>query len=271
MSILSALGFDTKRITNESLKRLNLVAAVAHSIQGVVVLLLSNLSYGNEPITAGYLTKDTLASDGAGETILINATRHLFDLNLEYLLAAMFFISALYHLLSATRWRKAYEFSLKNGVNGLRWIEYGLSMGLLLLVVSLLVGISDIALLLLAFSSILVMGSLAYLREKSNQASKNVSSLNYWTGVTIGALPLVAILLYMVASLIWGNGLSTVTYFIFASLALLLAGFALNMYLQDQKAGRWKNYLFGERTYIVLSLIAKSVLAWQIFMDTLRP
>jgi hypothetical protein len=31
----------------------------------------------------------------------------------------------------------------------------------------------------------------------------------------------------------------------------------------------WKDYLVGERAYITLSLIGKSLLAWQIFASTL--
>ena len=42
-------------------------------------------------------------------------------------------------------------------------------------------------------------------------------------------------------------------------------------FLQYKKVGRWANYLSGERTYIWLSLIAKSLLAWQIFGGTLAP
>ena len=37
------------------------------------------------------------------------------------------------------------------------------------------------------------------------------------------------------------------------------------------KVGPWKNYLYGERVYIILSLVAKSLLAWQVFAGTLRP
>jgi hypothetical protein len=43
------------------------------------------------------------------------------------------------------------------------------------------------------------------------------------------------------------------------------------MVLQYKKVGRWKDYLFGERFYIILSLTAKSVLAWTIFAGTLAP
>jgi len=47
--------------------------------------------------------------------------------------------------------------------------------------------------------------------------------------------------------------------------------FAINMFLQYKKIGPWKNYLFGESMYVLLSLVAKSVLAWQVFAGTLRP
>jgi hypothetical protein len=38
---------------------------------------------------------------------------------------------------------------------------------------------------------------------------------------------------------------------------------------QYKAQGKWANYLYGERAYIVLSLIAKSALAWQIFSGAL--
>ncbi len=38
------------------------------------------------------------------------------------------------------------------------------------------------------------------------------------------------------------------------------------MVLQYKKIGPWKDYLFGERMYIVLSLLAKTALAWQIWL-----
>ena len=60
-------------------------------------------------------------------------------------------------------------------------------------------------------------------------------------------------------------------YGIVISLFLFFNSFAINMWLQYRKVGRWKDYLFGERMYIVLSLVAKSLLAWQIFFGTLRP
>ncbi|MCX7855718.1 MAG: hypothetical protein N2556_07055, partial [Anaerolineae bacterium] len=44
-----------------------------------------------------------------------------------------------------------------------------------------------------------------------------------------------------------------------------------NMVLQYKKVGPWRDYLFGERVYIILSLVAKTVLAWLIWFGTLAP
>ena len=58
-------------------------------------------------------------------------------------------------------------------------------------------------------------------------------------------------------------------YGIFVSLFFFFNIFALNQWLQYKQVGRWSDYLVGERTYVTLSLVAKSALAWQVFAGTL--
>jgi hypothetical protein len=43
------------------------------------------------------------------------------------------------------------------------------------------------------------------------------------------------------------------------------------MFLQYKKIGHWKDYVFGERVYVLLGLVAKTALAWEIWSGTLRP
>ena len=43
------------------------------------------------------------------------------------------------------------------------------------------------------------------------------------------------------------------------------------MILQYKRIGKWKDYLYGEKGYIVLSLVAKSVLAWIAFAGVMQP
>ena len=45
--------------------------------------------------------------------------------------------------------------------------------------------------------------------------------------------------------------------------------FAVNQWLQYRQVGPWRSYAFGEKAYLVLSLVAKSALAWQIFGGSL--
>jgi len=45
----------------------------------------------------------------------------------------------------------------------------------------------------------------------------------------------------------------------------------VNQILQYKPVGKWKDYLFGEATYIFLSLTAKSLLAWLVFANVLIP
>jgi predicted metal-binding membrane protein len=55
-----------------------------------------------------------------------------------------------------------------------------------------------------------------------------------------------------------------------ASLFVFFSIFALNMILQYKRVGKWRDYLYGEKVYIVLSLTAKALLAWQVFSAVLR-
>lgn len=61
----------------------------------------------------------------------------------------------------------------------------------------------------------------------------------------------------------------TFVYAIIITIFVFFNCFALNQWLQYRGIGKWKDYVHGEVVYIVLSLVAKSLLAWQIFANTL--
>jgi hypothetical protein len=89
-------------------------------------------------------------------------------------------------------------------------------------------------------------------------------------GCIAGIVPWVAIVVYVVAP---GSASSAsppgFVYGILVSLFVFFNIFALNQWLQYRARGRWRDYLYGEKAYIVLSLTAKSALAWQVFGGTL--
>lgn len=47
--------------------------------------------------------------------------------------------------------------------------------------------------------------------------------------------------------------------------------FPVNMILQYKKVGKWQNYLYGERAYMILSLVAKTLLAWLVLFGAMQP
>lgn len=257
-------------LTHSKLRRYNFIAALLHAIQGVIVLVLSDPQRGVQPITTNFLATDKVASDAAGHPIVTAASHHLFDLNLAYVVAAFFFISAAAHLLVATWKRKVYEADLSRGINRSRWVEYSLSASVMMVAIALLTGVFDLASLIMIFALTGIMSLLGMAMELRNQGVKNVDWSNYSIGVVAGFVPWLVLAIYVWSAHVYGNGLPGFVYWIYGSLLVLFASFAVNMYFQYKKLGHWSTYLYGERLYIVLSFIAKTALAWQVFAGTLK-
>jgi hypothetical protein len=271
VKIFGKFGFGPKdRITYVGLRRFNLLMAGLHATQGIIVLWISNPTRGLQPISTNYLALDNNLST-TNHPVLVQSTRHLFDLNLAYLVAAFFFISAIAHLVIATIYRNRYEQGLKQGINRARWIEYSFSASIMMVGIALLSGIFDLSTLILIFTLDAVMNLMGWAMEIHRLQSGKTRWFDYWVGVLAGAVPWVVFSIYVWGAASYGSGVPGFVYWIYGSIFLFFSSFAINMALQYKKVGRWKNYLFGERTYIVLSLVAKSALAWQIFAGTLRP
>lgn len=270
---LIRLGKPVKKnakITFQSLYKWNIGLAALHLLQGIVIIILSKAS--TMPVTTHFLTTDTLATQSSGHPMLAVAVRHLFDVNLAYLVAAFFFMSAIAHLVVATVYRKRYEANLKTGINKARWIEYSVSASTMMVAIGFLSGIYDISSVIMIFALIFVMNMMGLAMEVHNQTTKKTSWLSYVIGCAAGIVPWIAFTIYVKSAYVYGSGkIPAFVYWIYASMFVLFASFAVNMFLQYRGKGKWADYLYGERTYMILSLVAKTALAWQIFAGTLRP
>lgn len=257
-------------ITPSSLNSWNKYLAVLHALQGVLVLILSKgVAW---PITTSFLTQDSVASKIADKPILAPASHILFNVNLAHLIAIFFFMSAIAHAYVATRYRKTYEVNLKKGINKVRWIEYGFSASTMIVAIGVLTGVYDLSTLLMMFVLTLIMNLTGLLMELKNQGNQKVDWMPFWLGTLAGIVPWVVLAIYFIGANVYGSGgIPTFVYFIYGSLFIFFSSFAVNMYLQYTKKGKWSNYLYGERTYMILSLVAKSALAWQVFAGALRP
>ena len=246
------------------LRWFNGVMGLVHLAQGMLMLALS--SDFSLPITASFLQFDP----AAGKLAPVPET--LVDFRIGTLVAAFLFLSAIAHLLIASpgiyEW---YSRNLTKGVNHARWVEYSLSASLMIVVIAMLVGIYDVASLILIFAVNATMILFGLMMELHNQTTDKTNWTSFWFGVFAGAVPWIAIAIYLFGSGSEGGGPPGFVYGIFASIFVFFNVFALNMVLQYKKVGPWRDFLYGERAYVILSLFAKSALAWQVFAGTLRP
>lgn len=251
------------KITTQSLQKFNLTMGLLHLAQGIIILILSKVF--TLPISGSFLKFNAFSQT------LEPTTTVLFNLSLPILIAIFFFLSATFHFVIATICNKRYNKDLSLGMNKFRWIEYSISASIMMVAIALLVGVYDAMSLIMIFALTSVMNIMGLVMEVHNQTTQKTNWLSYWIGCVAGAIPWIVIAFYFWLGADNGSKAPDFVYWIFVSIFIFFNCFAVNMVLQYKKIGPWKNYIYGERAYIILSLVAKSLLAWQVFAGTLRP
>jgi Heliorhodopsin len=256
----TATGAEPEVARLHRLRRFNGAMALLHLAQGLAMLLLS--SAFALPVTTSFLRMDE------DSRRLVQRLDTLAELRIGPLVAAFLLVSAVAHASVSSPWlHRWYERNVSRGINPARWLEYAVSSSLMMVVIAMLVGIYDVASLVLLFALNATMILFGWLMELHNQSTRRTDWTAYWFGCVAGIVPWVAVGIYL------GGAADppAFVYAIYASIFLFFNVFALNMLLQYKRVGRWRDYLYGERAYVVLSLVAKSALAWQVFAGTLRP
>lgn len=236
----------------------NLGVGAVLAVEAVVIALLTNGF--SLPVTA------TFPIEAPGTP---PRTAHLFNLPLGWGVFAFVAISAAaLFIIASPRVFEWYKANLLQDRNYGRWIEYFFSSSIMMVLIAMLTGISDSGALIAIFGVNASMILFGLLMEKYETPGRP-SWLSFLFGCFAGAVPWV-----IVAISVLGIGFNrpappTFVYGIVISLFVFFNIFAVNMWLQYHKVGRWRDYLFGEKVYIVLSLTAKSLLAWWVFSAVL--
>lgn len=244
------------------LRTMNIWAMFLHLTSGILMVILSTDL--KVPVTGSFLSFDVLTQT------LVPKLDTLFSIKLGLLVSSFLFMSAIAHFLIAFPFNKFYNDNLKKHINIARWIEYAFSSSVMILVISLLVGMSDIATLIVIVFLNAMMILFGWMMELHNQTTQKTDWTSFIFGCIAGIGPWIAVAIYLASPGSTSNP-PTFVYWIFFSIFIFFNIFAVNQVLQYKKVGKWKDYLYGERAYIILSLVAKSLLAWQVFGGTLRP
>jgi hypothetical protein len=254
---------ENQEIKFKKLRTFNGIMGVFHLIQGIIMLILSNDF--SLPVTRGFLEFNTLTNTLEPSTVT------MFELRIGPIVASFLFISAIAHFLIATILYEKYVTNLKKGINKYRWYEYSISASVMIWVIAMLTGIYDIGTLLLIFFINAMMILFGLRMEMHNQYTEKTDWTPFIYGCIAGLIPWIVIAIHLFGAGGGDGGPPDFVYYIYISIAIFFNCFAINMILQYKKVGKWKDYLYGERMYVILSLVAKSALAWQVFAGTLRP
>lgn len=266
-----------KEVTFKSLRKFNIIMGGLHLIQAILMIILglSLTQLGNFKL-AIYQNYLVYVSTGPDAGYLDFARSEIFTLPFFVLVASFLFISAIAHALISVpnKINAIYNKDLSKGINRLRWFEYALSSSIMIVLIAYLFGISDIASLILIFIVNASMNLFGLVMEQLN-SGKSKDEINWgpfiWGGIA-GLAPWIAIVLYMTGAS--PEATAQTPWFVWAivgSYFVAFNSFPVNMILQYLGKGKWANYMYGERGYIVLSLVAKTVLAWLVLVGALQP
>ena len=244
----------------QSLRRLNVIAAIFHLILAGIVLGLSNDF--SLPVTASYLA-------GPPGSIFTEPVT-LLNIRTGYAVALFLGLSSFFHFMVASKWFfSRYKIGLEKNINVFRWVEYSFSSSLMIFLIAQITGISDYGALIGIVGVNASMILFGWLQERYVKTGSK-DWLPFIFGCIAGIVPWIVVLI----SVLSPNSPSDATppgfvYGIIISIFVLFNTFAYVQFKQYQAKGKWKNYLRGERAYIVLSFVAKAALALQIFANTL--
>jgi hypothetical protein len=251
----------------KKLKNFNLVMGILHLIQGLAMVIVSlnveKVANFKPTIYSYFLKFDSTSMK------LVTDVKELFELPFALCVSVFLLLSALFHFI-IVYCNKKYIKDLEKGINKFRWYEYALSSSLMITLIAVLFGVYDIGALILIFGLNASMNLFGLLMEKINQYTTKTNWSAFVYGSIAGIIPWIVITMYAFgnsdpAQVPWFVYAVFISYFIFFNL------FPINMILQYKKLGKWKDYIYGERVYIILSLVAKTILAWLVFFGIMQP
>ena len=256
----------------DRLRRFNFIMGFLHLIQAIAMLFLGlfvidKIATFQPQIVKFFLRYDPIFG-------LVFDSKPLFVLPFGLLVASFLFISAFAHALISipNKLFKVYASDLEKGINKFRWFEYALSSSIMIVLIATLFGINDIGSLVLIFIVNASMNLFGLVMEQLNVGKTKVKWGPFVWGSIAGIAPWIVIIIYMSGSS--SDALKQVPWFVWAIVGTYFVAFntfPVNMTLQYLKVGKWKDYLYGERVYIILSLVAKTILAWLVLFGAMQP
>lgn len=236
----------------------HLISAIVFALAAVAagVLMRSH----TQEVTLGHLTSDVLASQAG--TVFAPAQQAFYDLDIKWVLVVMLALSAVFSLLRATRLRALETTAVARRISPVRWLDYAVTYALMVEIVALLSGVRDLVTLKLLAGLTVLSFVLNWTAERENADAARPVRASYLLSVVSGALVVLGIAAYALATPIWGMVRSPwYVYALYAVLGLAFVLGSLNQWNGFRRFKAWVNYALVDRYSVLLNLLAKTAFA----------
>ena len=191
-------------------------------------------------------------------------------MNMTFFSGICVLIAALDHSLTVMPYfRPKYEYYLKRNQSPFRWIEFSISASIMRVQVAQIAGVTDKHLLICIFflSSCCILFGMIHeslnARALSQPDDYEFNFFGLWFAFIPHLVTWAIIYCYFITGLMRGSEPPGYVGTILFALFVLDGSFAVNFILQWKRIGSYyKDYVFGEFIFIMLSFTAKTFLAW---------
>jgi hypothetical protein len=241
-------------------------------VEGLAVVLLSKSV--TAPITLQYPAVDTLASESNGHRMIGLASRHLADVHMGWVVATFLIVFATVSLMMATLYRKYLDVAAERGVNVFRSLAMGLGGGLMVAAIALVSGISSLAMLVTLFGATLFGALLGLGAEvlvaRNGGVKPRLAHFLCGLGIVSALFPWVVFAANVLGANLWSGDIPSYLYSIYACQFVLFGSVLLATHYRLKRQGKWADALYTDRGFLLLSFIAATLLAAQIFVGVLK-
>ncbi len=255
-------------ITPEYLTKFNKIMFVLHTIQGILMIFLGTILDFRLDIYTFYYNYDgfPLRPPYVDPQVFYTFTA------LGAAVGTFLLMSAFAHFLLAWPLNKRYIANMKKNRNPLRFLEYAFSSSVMILLIAMFFTVVDVWTLFAIFWLNFMMNIWGLVMERSNpDGNSDPKKIEWWLyvfGAVSGIIPWIIITGYFVGT----NGTPPdFVYAIYIIEFILFNCFALVMVAYYKRWGKFADYVYGERVYQILSLVAKTLLAWLVFGGVFSP
>jgi hypothetical protein len=248
----------TRELTAATLRRWHGVSAAIFAVLAVAAgSVMKPEAY---PITLGYLAPDALLSTKT--TVFAPAYHVLYDLEMRWAVVAILLLSAVFSLLRMTRLSATETRGRTVRILPWRWVDWAITGAAMVGVTALVNGAHDAVTIKLLGIVTIFSVVFAWLAERESAGTGRVVKATAWASFFSVLVVLLSLAAYALGTPVYGMVRAPwYTYALVAGTVVAALAIGWNLLNSLRATGKWANYLYVERNYLLFNLLAKASFA----------